>query len=221
MAQVQVGRGVLAGMGAALAACLLALTFLLGRECGRRGTASVPLSPSAAAPATGAGPSATRVVPAAADPGGAPQDPPVPPAGPADPLDPQRSAAQAYFAALDRIAPGQLAGDPQALAQEMVGGLSKGDATGFDRLLTQAEEARLKVLQLSPPPALAAHHQESLALLDENLALLKGIRRALEGGEREGSLGAQLARAQALQARSEALEQADKALRARYGAGSR
>jgi hypothetical protein len=139
--------------------------------------------------------------------------------GPVDASDPQRFAVQAYFQALDRIAPGQLGGDPRALAQEMVAGLGRGDASGFDRLVAQAEEARAKVAALAVPASCAAFHQESLALLDENLALLKHLKGALEGREGASALGSMLARAQALQARSEALERADQALRTRYGAG--
>ncbi len=101
----------------------------------------------------------------------------------------------------------------------MVAGRVRGDASGFDRMVAQAEEARGKVAALAVPAPCAAFHQESLALLDEDLGLLKGIKRALEGREGESSLGPLLSRAQAAQARSEALERADKALRARYGAG--
>lgn len=219
MGKVEVHRSVLIGLAAAFGCTLLALVFLLGREAGRRGMAADPAaSAPQARPALSSSSSQPKVLAPAQQPGSAAVVLTIPP-GPADPQDPQRPAVQAYFAALDRIAPGQLAGDPQALAQEMVVGLGKGDTSGFDRLLAQAEEARRKVAQLSPPPPLAAYHQESLALLDENLALLGGIRRALEGGHEEGALPSLVGRAQAAQARSEALERADKALRARYGAG--
>jgi hypothetical protein len=220
MAKVQVHPGVLAGLGLALAASLLLAAYLLGLEAGRQAgspgpvpgapSAAAPPSPSPLPPAPGTGSSAAAAAP--------PLEILAPP-GPADPGDPQRPAVQAYFQALDRIAPGQLAGDPQALAQEMVAGLGRGDASGFDRMIAQAEEARGKLAALQPPAPCLAFHQESLALLDENLALLKGVKRALDGREGEGSLGPLLARAQALQARSDALERADKALRARYGTG--
>ncbi|MBK8725298.1 MAG: hypothetical protein IPL96_04380 [Holophagaceae bacterium] len=225
MAKVEVPKGLLIGLASALGAALLALAFLLGRAAGAR------MQPGSA---PGVAPGIQDARPAgavqAAQPGGGAMQagpptslPPAPaalvPAGPSDPQDPQRGAVAAYFAALDRIAPGQLAGDPQAVAQEVVAGLAKGDASGFDRLLAQADEARRRVAALVPPPPCAAFHQESLALLDENLVLLRSVKRSLEGGEGEGGMASLVARAQAVQARSEGLERADKALRARYGAG--
>lgn len=236
MAQVQVNRGVLMGLGAALTGALLVVAYLLGREAGRGAGVAVPASgapPARTAPSSGAPlppaalPPFTAVSSSTAPGGRVPPAPAGPPAeilappGNPDPRDPQRPAVQAYFQALDRIAPGQLAGEPQALAQEMVAGLGRGDASGFDRMVAQAEEARGRLAALQPPAPCAAFHQESLALLDENLTLLKGVKRALESRDTESSLGPLLARAQAVQARSEALERADKALRARYGAGTR
>lgn len=227
MAQVQVNRGVLVALAGALGLSLLALAYLLGREAARTDPSAPPVPPRSAAPVAGTGaamaaPSGSPGIPDAGAPGSSPAPAleslvPPGPAGPAEARDHQAGAVQAYFAALDRIAPGQLAGDPQALAQEMLAGLAKGDASGFDRLLGQAEEARRKVAALAPPAPCAAFHAESLAVLDENLALLRAIRRALEGAEGEGALGALVSRAQAAQARAEVLERADKALRARYG----
>ncbi len=232
MAQVQVNRGVLVGLGVALASALIALAYLLRRDAGRgAGAGPAPSGPPPAGTAANPGfPPPPSSPPSAVPPsapqgaGGAPgaAGPPpelLAPQGSPDPRDPQRPAVQAYFQALDRIAPGQLAGEPQALAQEMVAGLGRGDASGFDRMVAQAEEARGRLAALQPPAPCAAFHQESLALLDENLTLLKGVKRSLEGREGDSSLGPLLARAQAVQARSEALERADKALRARYGAG--
>ncbi len=218
MAQVQVNRGVLVGLGVALASALVALAYLLGRESGRGAATAMPPSgvPSGR---TAAAPGVPLPTPATPAPGAPPAL--LVPSGNPDPQDPQRPAVQAYFQALDQIAPGQLAGDPQALAQEMVAGLGRGDATGFDRMVAQAEAARAKVAALAPPVPCAAFHQESLALLDENLTLLRGVKRALDGREGESPLGPLLARAQTVQARAEALERADKALRARYGAAAR
>ncbi len=216
MAKVEVPKGILIALGSALAAALLALVFLLGRESGRRGAMGnlTPMAQPGSALPVSAG---ARLNPAPVAPSLSPAPAPLVAPGPAEPQDPQRPAVAAYFAALDRIAPGQLAGDPQTLAQEMVAGLAKGDTSGFDRLAGQAVEARRKVAALVPPASCAAFHQESLALLDENLGMLKSVQRALEGADAEGSLASMVAHAQALQARSDALQRADKALRQRYG----
>lgn len=221
MAQVSVNRGALVAMGLSLATSLVVLAFLLGREAGRRGAAPAA-APARSAVSDPAGAGASQAPSQGAPPtpalAAAPLDLQLP-VGPADPTDPQRGAVQAYFQALDRIAPDQLGGDPQALARELVGGLARGDASGFDGLLARAEEARVRAAALAPPPACAGFHRESLALLDENLELLKGVRRGLDGGEGEGGPAGLAARAQGLQVRAEALARAESALRARYGLG--
>ncbi|MFN8009955.1 MAG: hypothetical protein U0P81_00990 [Holophagaceae bacterium] len=218
MAQVSVSRGALLAMAAALGAALLAVAFLLGREAGRRGGPSAAQAAPPSAPGFPAPSAVTAAPKSEAVPPPARLDPV--PEGAADPQDPMRAAVQAYFAAMDRIAPGQASGDPQALAQDMLAGLAKGDASGFDRMMADSQKARRRLAQLAPPPPCAAFHQESLALLDENLALLRAMRSALAGGSpEESSLTTLAARAQAAQARAEALAQADRALRGRYGAG--
>jgi hypothetical protein len=208
MAKVEVSRGLLAGGGAALAAAVLAVVFLLGREAGRRGAA--PGTPPPAAPASPAAEPPPGTAPAAS-PGEAPAS------APAAPAEPERAAGRAYFAALDDLAQGQLAGDPESLAREMVAGLARGDTSGFDRLIAQAEAGRKKLAGLQPPPPCAAHHRAGLADLDESLALMRAMKKALEGAEAESSLPALGLRANALRLRAEALQREEQGLRQRYG----
>lgn len=221
MAKVVVNRGLIVGLGVALGAALLALVFLLGREAGRK-PAVPPSSPGSALPST---PGAPPTQASGSAPG---MEPPtqtatligasraVPPPSPSAVLEPERAAAVAFFDALDHLTPGQFSGDPQASAQEMVAGLGKGDSSGFDRLIAQAEEARGKLAALAPPPSCAGFHRESLAQLEESLVLMRANKKAMQGGESD-ALTALLARAQSLRARADALQREEKALRQRFG----
>jgi hypothetical protein len=210
MAKVEVGRGLLIGGGLALGSALLAVVFLLGREAGRKGVPSSQAAPSPI-PAAGVGAPSSAAIPG---PGGGPaaglEN------GPA-PSEPERAAVRAYFAALDDLAPGQLAGDPESLARELVAGLARGDTSGFEQLIGQAEVGRRKLAGLQPPQPCAAHHRTSLADMDESLAVMRTMKKALEGAESESSLSALGLRANALRVRAEALQREEQLLRQRFG----
>jgi hypothetical protein len=123
----------------------------------------------------------------------------------------------AYFRALDRVQPGPLSGDPEALARGLVEALFKGDPSGFDGMLRQAESSRAALAAVDPPAPCAAFHQESLAFLDDSLALLRSIRESLTvPGASAPDVAAQ---ATGLQARAGQLQREEKELRQRYGAG--
>jgi hypothetical protein len=122
-----------------------------------------------------------------------------------------------YFQALDRIQPGQMAGGPEDLAKGLMDTLSKGDTSGFDDMIRQAESARAALAALVPPAPCAAFHQESLASLDASIALLHSVRDSLTApGAPASDVTAQAA---GLQARAERLQREEKDLRQRYGVG--
>ncbi len=220
MVQVTVDRKLLWGLGLGCSVALLGLAFLLGRQSaeprvahatqvpgGPQPMPALELSPSAppslTTPPSPETPSATAVpstvVPAAAS-GDAPM----------------RQAVAAYFASIDALQPGGLGGEPQALAQEIVGGLGKGDSSGLDRIIQQTEATRQKLSSLQPPAPCVAHHRACLASLQESLGLLRSLRGAADASD--GSQLAHLtANAQGMQARAEALQREDEALRRRFG----
>jgi hypothetical protein len=216
MAKVEVSRGLLVGLGAALAAVTLALAFVLGRTTAHPAPAPAagPVQPSPVAqPAADPPPREAPVSMPAAGPQLAPQLPVPARPGP----DPQREAVAAYFRAVDQIQPGQMGGDPEAMARGILGGLVKGDSTGFDGMIRQAEEARDRLAALTPPAPCAGYHQESLAMLADSLGMLRSIKGSLQGS---GAPAADFtAQANRLRTRAEALQAQEQQLRRRYGLG--
>jgi len=227
MGQVLVSRGLVAGLAGTAGAAVLALVFLLGRA-----SAPAPrgLAPSPPAPAAAPAAEAPAQVPATTEaPAPEPAAPPAPPAAPAAlrpvvrPAVPppaagssERAAVQAYFAAVERIQPAQ-SGDPDAVAQQLVGGLAKGDSSGLDGMFQQAQATRARLAAITPPAPCAAFHRESLAVLDGGLEMMQSLKQSLASSGQGGSALQDLsARANELKARSEALQAQEKALRQRY-----
>jgi len=133
------------------------------------------------------------------------------------PEDPERAAVAAYLDAVDAIQASGLAGSPENAANEMAVALARGDASGLDGLVREAEEARRRLLGISPPAACAAHHRETLASFDDALEMLRALRDASASGDPAASLAAVAARATALRSRAEALQREDRVLRVRAG----
>jgi hypothetical protein len=145
----------------------------------------------------------------------------VTPVGPPPPLSPGRdvseqAAVAAYFQAVEQLQPGSL-GDPEAMAQKVLGGLAKGDASGFDDMVKQTQSARHRLAALAPPLPCASYHLNSLASLDAGLDLLRGLKKAMASPELDAQTINLLERAQSLKARSEALQAQEKSLRQRFG----
>ena len=217
-------RGLVAGLAGTAGAAVLALVFLLGRA-----SAPAPrgLAPSPPAPAAAPAAEAPAQVPATTEaPAPEPAAPPAPPAAlrpvvrPAVPPpaagSSERAAVQAYFAAVERIQPAQ-SGDPDAVAQQLVGGLAKGDSSGLDGMFQQAQATRARLAAITAPAPCAAFHRESLAVLDGGLEMMQSLKQSLASSGQGGSALQDLsARANELKARSEALQAQEKALRQRY-----
>ena len=212
-AKVEVPKGVLAGLAVLAAAGVLGLAFLLGRESGRRAPAEPPKAslPQVGAPAAGQSaptePPAPELPPAQSAPSAvAPSQPPA--------SDPARAAVAAYFQALEHLQP-EVAGDPTALAQQILADLARGDSSGFEGMIRKAESARDRLAAIVPPAPCAEHHRESLACMEASLALTRGLRKALSSPD---ALPRDFAdRASALKARTEALQRQEKALKERFG----
>ncbi|MDE3245852.1 MAG: hypothetical protein KGN80_07160, partial [Acidobacteriota bacterium] len=132
------------------------------------------------------------------------------------PGDPARALVAAYFQAVEAIQPAST-GDPESMAQQVVAGLGKGDLSGFDGMIQQAQATRNRLYAITPPQPCAAFHRESLGSLDAGLTLMRDMKQALSTpGQDEAAI--QLAdRANALKARTDALQLQENALKQRYG----
>ena len=228
--RVQIPKGLLIGLVAVAGAAVLGLVFLLGRETGRSGPApAAPPSPAPMAAAADAPAPAVAVpepAPALPSPEPAPVATPAPlppppssakPAPAADADQQTRAAVTAYFKAVDALQP-QSGGDPQQVAEEVVGGLGKGDTSGVDNMVQQAQATRDRLAAITPPQPCAAYHQALLASLDDGLDMLRAIRRMVTGGDPNAASSAQTlaARANDMKTRSDALRAQEQALRKRY-----
>ncbi|HTL97470.1 MAG TPA: hypothetical protein VL181_01575 [Holophagaceae bacterium] len=218
MRKVEVSKGLLIGLAVLTAAAVLGLVFLLGRESGRQKTMPDPVA-MAVSPRSGAAipQASTTPMPLAAQPFAQPQPGaiPVPPAEPV--TDAMRTAVAAYFNAMGHIQAGGMAEGPEGAAQGIVGSLMKGDSSGFDQMIQQAESARASLAAITPPQPCAAYHRESLETLDEGFSLMRSLKTALAAPDGASQVSALTAQANDLRARSEALQSEEQALRQRYG----
>ena len=223
MKKVEVSRGLLIGLVATCAAAVLAMAFLLGRESSRPRpvpalAAPAPDLPATAPPADPAGPEPAPFLPAPA--GETPRPRPVPPAATVPPgaaVDPVRTAVASYFQAIDRIQPGQLGADPEAMAKGIIEGLGKGDTSGIDGMIRQSETVRAKLAALATPAPCVAHHQESLGALDDSLKILQSVRNSMLTSSPSALPQDFASQANQLRERAEKLQQEEKTLRERYG----
>ena len=122
----------------------------------------------------------------------------------------------AYFQAVENIQPGSN-GDPETMAQQVVAGLGKGDTSGFDGMIQQAQVARNRLSAITPPQPCTAYHRESLASLDASLDLMRDMKKALSSPEQDSSVLKIAERANALKTRTEALQLQEKSLKQRFG----
>ncbi len=242
MATVSVDRRLLWTFAGVAGLSLLAVAYLLGRASSAERTAprlegaapavatapagigaNLPLTPAPtpprADPAIAELPSspAPRFAPDAVPDPRAPflptPDPDPEPAPPPD--DPERAAVAAYLDAVDAIQASGLAGSPESAANEMAVALARGDASGLDGLVREAEESRRRLVAISPPAACAAHHRETVASFDDALAMLRALKAATGSADPSAALADVAARAASLKARAEALKAEEEALRRR------
>lgn len=215
-AKVEIPRGLLVGLVGIAAVAVLGLVFLLGREFGRGvGPKVEALSPEPASP-----PPASSAVRPESVVGGAPIPAPAVsnPAGavPIPQDGSERAAVAAYFQTVEQLQPGSM-GDPEAMARNVLGGLAKGDSSGFDDLIKQAQLARHRLAAVAPPLPCAGYHLNSIACLDAGLDLMRGLKKAMASSDLDPSTLNLMDRAQAIKARTEALQEQEKALKQRYG----
>jgi len=228
MEKVAVSKGVLIGFGTVFAAALLALVFFIGRESARKvanpSPGGVVAAPSSVQPAEtqplDAPVSETPLASYSPNPATPPIPGPVTPKQGASlavaPADPMRAAVAAYFQAIDQIQPGQMSGDASDMANKILEPLAKGDTSGLDAMIHQAESARKRLGSLAPPQPCATYHHECLASLEDGLGMMRAVKKAIESSDVSG-LSSLTDQGNAMRSRSEALAREEKAIRQRYG----
>jgi hypothetical protein len=226
MQKVEVDKTLLISLACAAAAAILGLVFLLGRESGR--AAKPPGAPAPVMPPqviTAPVPDPAGVL--ALDERSTPDTPtpvqglavvhPLQKGAPAEPAgESVRALVLAYFDAIDHIQAGGMNGDPESTAQGIMGSLAKGDSSGFDGMIQQAEATRGRLAAISPPQPCATYHRECLASLDDGLVLMRSLKTAMAGQGAEGQLTSLAAQAEVLRKRSESLRTEEQALRRLY-----
>jgi hypothetical protein len=179
-------------LAAVLAAALLVIAFLLGRE------SSPPHAPAplvAAAPAPPSGPVAPAVPrdethsETAPSPGAQPVLPTLAPVTTFAPAAPAaapasmagRAEVAAYFQAVDAIEADvkKATGDPEALAQLILKHATDGDMSDFDELLAAQGRLLDRLRAVAAPAACAEHLQKSVAAVEDAIRLLRQTRDAV------------------------------------------
>ncbi len=220
-ARIQVSRALLAALAGLALAGMLGVAFLLGRV-------SAPATPwEPAPPARTETPAVPPPEPAPLPPAPAlPAAAPAPPALPAPPAarpavdasagaSPEHAAVAAYFKAAEAIQPA-VGGDLDTVAQDVVSGLGKGDTSGLDGMIRQAQDTRDKLSALKPPQPCAAYHQALLSSLDEGLGLMRSLR-TLVISPNPAQAPDLANRANAMKAHADALKGMEADLKRRYG----
>ena len=222
MAKIQIPKGLLIGLTWVAVVSALGVVFLLGRESGRKTqTGFQKESRGAGVPVATLIPSSNPAKTEAPIPQSAPGGTPGPnggvlPIALIPPSGPERAAVAAYFQTVENIQPGS-SGDPESTARQVVTGLSKGDTSGFDGMIQQAQVARNRLSAITPPQPCAAYHRESLESLDAGLDLMRDMKKDLSSPGQEASAINLAERANTLKARTEALQLQEKSLKQRFG----
>ena len=225
MQKVEVSKPLLIALACTAAAAVMGLIFLLGRESGRAAKpqdvpASVMPAQVITAPTPGlAGvPPKEEPSPPASSVQGLAVAPPLPKGTSAESTGgPVRAQVVAYFDAIDHLQPAGKGGDPESTAQGIIGSLTKGDSSGFEGMIQQAETSRGRLAAISPPQPCLAYHRECLVGLDNGLALMRSLKTAMAGQGADGQLTSLAAQAEVLRQRSESLQTEEQALRRLYG----
>jgi hypothetical protein len=219
---VEISRGLLAALVGTLLVCLAGLSFLVGRELGRR--QAPPGPPPVSAVPTLAGPTPSFASPPPEPP------PPEPTVDPwqgvwiepesghnGEPSSAEREAVARYFGELEALE-SQTAEleDPKRLAMSLLQQLAGGDASGFERLLDTLRQARERLRVVSVPVPCQEHHRRTLELLDAGLRLVERVQQGVQQGD-AGMLMAVTGEAQGLEAGAREVEALAQQIRERHG----
>ena len=242
---VEIPRAWLAPIAAGVLVVLLLVTYLIGRESGRRATEAARVD-SPAALSTGGEPPAAPVAvplpaplppvdnsPVAGHPSASwppeqrrsdtnPQHPAwTDPVASSRVADPQAAAVAAYFAEIEaHEQQAKYWSNPQELAMTLVGQGVQGDTSGFDQLLDTHRTAQRQIESMTVPFPCQEHHRRTVGVLREALALLEKVQRGVASGGLEGLLSLS-GEARQLEAETREIDALAAELKRRFGlAGS-
>lgn len=229
---VAVPRGALRALVVALVASMLAVAFLVGRESGRSqqpvpapgATVTAANAPSLTATATlpSSDTSASTLpaieVPPATSPVAAAVGPSPPSVSPGSaPRDTLHGEVANYFREVEAIqSQARSAGDPEALARTLLEQGAKGDVSGLAALAAANQKVRDGLRAVAVPEPCREHHRQTLALIEESVAMLERVRSQL-GGDDESSLAALPAEGRALEQQAKDVDALAAAIKRRFG----
>lgn len=127
-----------------------------------------------------------------------------------------RQQVTAYFRQMDNIQPGQMSGDPQAMANEVLDSAMKGNTTQLDDIVRKSQSAEQRARSVNPPAHCAHYHQQAVALMGESVQIVRTMRRAIHDNDSNALLSLS-ARASTLQSHVESLRVEEQDLKRRYG----
>ncbi len=122
-----------------------------------------------------------------------------------------QASIAAYFAELDVLSTNTSGPSAPEYAQKLIQASLNGDTTELKKLQRELETMRGDLKRLSPPPACAAYHEKSLALLTTSAGLLAGLEQAFRTKDTAG-LGRVAQTAQNLQSQTVELQKMRKRL---------
>jgi hypothetical protein len=227
---VQVSRGTLIALVAALAVSVLAVAFFVGRESGRvrptpapQPAVTVPPPVGAAEPPTLAPYSAPAAPVDASVPGtsvavAAPFTPPTTYTSVAPPSrDALRESVATYFRNVDAIqSRAKSWNDPEALARTLLEQGSRGDMSGFDGLAAANRKVREDLRALDVPEPCQEHHRATLALVEESVSMLERVKSQFQGSD-SSSLAAIAGSGQELERKAKEVDAQAAEIKRRFG----
>jgi hypothetical protein len=224
-----VSRGLLVALVTASIAGVLAVTYLVGRESGRRqppvpATTMTLASAMGAPPDTRSAPNADASVPTLP----ASEIPPassrmsaptgtLPPNAALTPHDTLRDDVARYFREAETIQ-GQARswGEPEAFAQKLLEQAGNGDMSGFDALAVANQKVRDGLRAIAVPEPCREHHRLTLAILDESIAMLQRVKGLINRAD-AGGLASMPAEAHELERRTKDVDAMAAEIKRRFG----
>jgi hypothetical protein len=204
-----------------LAASLIAVGFLVGRESNRP---TIVMSAPVIAPSRPVieGPAVAELAPL-------PAAPPVVPSAPAAaptrrPLAPahtdaadtgDKAAVEHYFSVADRLQNADVA-DPEAAGGSLIAAATSGDLSGLRALTGKARQTEQTARALTPPASCLQFHKQLLHILAQNRELLQRLESGIGGGD-VSALPALLEQANATKSHADALAREERTVKKRFG----
>jgi hypothetical protein len=123
----------------------------------------------------------------------------------------------AYFREVEAIqSQGKSSSDPEAFARALLEQGAKGDVSGFDTLESANKKIRDALRAVAVPEPCRDHHRQTLALIEESIAMLERVKGQLQGSD-EGSLAALPAEGMALERKAKQVDALAADIKRRFG----